>query len=145
MKQNGNMITLNGNGKDFKEPNRKHFALSLEKLLNTNELMPDDNTKIKLISSHFKQIMLILGLDMNDDSLKGTPDRVAKMYVKEIFSGLNADNKPNVTLFENKYSYNEMLVEKNITVYSCCEHHFVPIIGKVYIPEHGGSSSLLVN
>ena len=81
-----------------------------------------------------------MGLDLNDDSLKETPHRVAKMFVKEIFSGLNPVNKPEATLFENKYQHNEMLIEKNITLYSYCEHHFVPIIGKVhvaYIPnEH---------
>jgi GTP cyclohydrolase I len=77
--------------------------------------------------------MLLLGLDLNDDSLKGIPDRVAKMYVKEIFAGLNPDNKPGITLFENKYHYGQMLVEKNITVYSNCEHHFVPIIGKAHV------------
>jgi GTP cyclohydrolase I len=93
----------------------------------------DDETKIELIRKHFKQIMEIMGLDLNDDSLKGTPERVAKMYIKEIFSGLNPANKPAVTLFENKYNYNQMLVEKNITVFSNCEHHFVPIVGKAHI------------
>jgi GTP cyclohydrolase I len=77
--------------------------------------------------------MLLLGMDLDDDSLKDTPDRVAKMYVKEIFSGLNPKNNPGITLFENKYSYREMLVEKNITLYSTCEHHFVPIIGKAHV------------
>ena len=77
--------------------------------------------------------MDVLGLDLKDDSLKGTPDRVAKMYVEEIFSGLNPDNKPKIALFENKYRYNQMLVEKNITFYSNCEHHFVPIIGEAHI------------
>jgi GTP cyclohydrolase I len=77
--------------------------------------------------------MNILGLDLTDDSLKGTPRRVAKMYVKEIFSGLNPQNKPKIALFENKYHYKEMLVEKDITFYSNCEHHFVPIIGKAHV------------
>ena len=77
--------------------------------------------------------MHILGLDLNDDSLKGTPRRVAKMYVKEIFSGLNPKNKPTARLFDNKYNYEEMLVEKDITFYSHCEHHFVPIYGKVHV------------
>jgi GTP cyclohydrolase I len=77
--------------------------------------------------------MEILGLDLTDDSLRGTPKRVAKMYVKEIFSGLNPANKPDVKLFDNKYQYNQMLVEKSITLYSSCEHHFVPIIGKAHI------------
>jgi GTP cyclohydrolase I len=77
--------------------------------------------------------MLLLGLDLSNDSLKGTPERVANMYVKEIFSGLNPANEPDVTLFENTYSYHEMLIEKNITVYSYCEHHLVPIVGKAHV------------
>ena len=77
--------------------------------------------------------MEVMGLDLADDSLKGTPQRVAKMYIDEIFSGLNPKNKPKVALFDNKYQYNQMLVEKNITLYSNCEHHFVPIIGKAHV------------
>ena len=92
-----------------------------------------DDEKIKIIANHFKGIMQTLGLDLNDDSLKDTPQRVAKMYVKEIFSGLNPENEPKVTLFENKYQYNKMLVEKGITLFSYCEHHFVPIIGKAHV------------
>jgi GTP cyclohydrolase IA len=88
---------------------------------------------MELIGKHFTEIMHILGLDLDDDSLKGTPYRVAKMYVKEIFSGLDPKNKPEIKLFENKYNYNEMLVEKNISFYSNCEHHFVPIIGKAHV------------
>jgi GTP cyclohydrolase I len=101
--------------------------------VSTNPYFMNEDEKIKLIGSHFKKIMQTLGLDLNDDSLKGTPERVAKMYVKEIFSGLNPNNKPEITLFENKYQYNKMLVEKDITLYSYCEHHFVPIIGKVHV------------
>ena len=93
----------------------------------------DDKTKIEKISHHFKAIMDVLGLDLTDDSLKGTPIRVAKMYVKEIFSGLNPKNKPAITLFENKFRYDEMLVEKDITFYSNCEHHFVPIFGRAHV------------
>lgn len=93
----------------------------------------DDQSKVELISNHFEEIMRILGLDLEDDSLKDTPKRVAKMYVNEIFSGLNPDNKPSITLFDNKYNYDEMLVEKNIKVHSFCEHHFVPIIGKAHV------------
>lgn len=89
--------------------------------------------KIKEIEFHFSKIMNILGLDLLDDSLRGTPHRVAKMYVEEIFSGLNPHNKQKLSLFENKYGYNEMLIEKDITLYSQCEHHFVPIIGKVHV------------
>lgn len=93
----------------------------------------NDNQKIDLIQNHFKEIMYILGLDLTDDSIQNTPRRVAKMYVEEIFSGINPKNKPIITLFENKYLYEEMLIEKDITLYSYCEHHFVPIIGKVHI------------
>lgn len=129
MIQNGNSFVVNGN--HAKETNG--HSLRINGISETISLELDDDEKIKLISKHFKQIMLLLGLDLNDDSLKGTPDRVAKMYVKEIFSGLNPGNKPDVTLFENKYHYGQMLVEKNITVYSSCEHHFVPIIGKAHV------------
>jgi GTP cyclohydrolase I len=92
-----------------------------------------DEQKMDLIAGHFKEIMEVLGLDLQDDSLKGTPMRVAKMYVKEVFSGLNPKNKPNMKLFENKYKYSEMLVERDITFYSHCEHHFVPIYGKAHV------------
>ncbi|MCO6497773.1 MAG: GTP cyclohydrolase I FolE [Chitinophagaceae bacterium] len=92
-----------------------------------------DDEKIEKIQEHFAEIMKILGLDLTDDSLKDTPKRVAKMYVKEIFSGLDPKNKPEITLFENKYHFDEMLVVKDIALYSNCEHHFVPIIGKVHV------------
>jgi len=101
--------------------------------LRENAFELDDVEKIDIIEKHFRRIMETLGLDLTDDSLKETPHRVAKMYVKEIFSGLNPANKPDITLFENKYAYNKMLVEKDITLYSNCEHHFVPIIGKVHV------------
>ena len=93
----------------------------------------DEDTKIDLITSHFTSIMEVLGLDLTDDSLKDTPKRIAKMYIKEIFSGLDPANKPVVTLFENPYQYQEMLIEKNISVFSNCEHHFVPIVGKAHV------------
>jgi len=93
----------------------------------------DDKQKIDLIAGHFREIMNILGLDLEDDSLNGTPKRVAKMYVKEIFSGLNPDNKPQISLFENKFSYDKMIIEKDITVHSNCEHHFVPFSGKAHV------------
>lgn len=92
-----------------------------------------DVEKVAKIEGHFRAIMETLGLDLTDDSLNGTPHRVAKMYVKELFSGLNPANKPKATLFENKYKYNEMLVEKDISFYSNCEHHFVPIFGKAHV------------
>lgn len=96
-----------------------------------------DNEKIQRIEASFLDIMKTLGLDMTDDSLKGTPRRVAKMYVKEIFSGLDARNFPKATLFENKFGYKEMLVEKDITFYSNCEHHFVPFFGKAHVAYLG--------
>jgi len=99
--------------------------------LNAHELSDDE--KKEKISGLFAQIMDIMGLDLTNDSLKGTPNRVAKMYIDEIFSGLNPANKPKISLFDNSYKYNQMLVEKNITFYSNCEHHFVPIIGKAHI------------
>ena len=92
-----------------------------------------DEEKIEMIKPHFAEIMHILGLDLKDDSLKGTPNRVAKMYVKEIFGGLNPDRMPRMSTFENKYKYNQMLVEKDITVYSTCEHHFLPIVGRAHV------------
>ena len=111
----------------------QHIATSYDIPLRIDAFTISDDQKIDSISGHFREIMNILGLDLNDDSLNGTPERVAKMYVKEIFSGLNPSNKPQITLFENKYQYNQMLVEKNITLYSNCEHHFVPIIGKAHV------------
>ncbi len=93
----------------------------------------NDNDKIRIIETHFKEIMLTLGLDLADDSLKNTPQRFAHMYVKELFSGLDPRNKPDITLFDNKYTYDQMLVEKNICFHSYCEHHFVPIIGKAHV------------
>lgn len=132
MNQNGSTISNHANGLEL-NGNNKHRSLKVEKILQTNDLHLDDETKMKHISNHFKQIMLLLGLDLNDDSLKGTPDRVAKMFVREVFSGLDPANKPAITLFNNDYNYTEMLVEKNIKVYSYCEHHFVPIVGKAHV------------
>ena len=92
-----------------------------------------DDKKIELIKKDVESILHTLGMDLTDDSLKGTPNRVAKMFVKELFGGLNPDKKPRASTFENKYKYGEMLVEKNITLYSTCEHHLLPIIGKVHV------------
>ncbi len=111
----------------------EHISTSFETPMRDGAFELDDELKIELIEKHFKEIMHILGLDLSDDSLKGTPHRVAKMYVKEIFSGLNPKNKPKVALFDNKYKYDQMLVEKDITFYSNCEHHFVPIFGKAHV------------
>ena len=92
-----------------------------------------DAEKIEIIRNHFEKILDTLGMDLTDDSLKGTPLRVAKMFVKEIFGGLNPERKPSTSTFENKYQYGEMLVEKNIVVYSTCEHHLLPIVGRAHV------------
>jgi GTP cyclohydrolase I len=110
-----------------------HVGSSAETPLRADAFDLDDDVKIDRIEKHFREIMNILGLDLTDDSLNGTPHRVAKMYVKEVFSGLNPKNRPNARLFENKYNYDQMLVEKDITFYSHCEHHFVPIYGKAHV------------
>jgi len=110
-----------------------HIASSAETPLRADAFDLDDETKIDKIEQHFKEIMLILGLDLTDDSLSGTPRRVAKMFVKEAFSGLNPKNRPQARLFDNKYNYDQMLVEKEITFFSHCEHHFVPIYGKAHV------------
>ncbi len=117
----------------FEEIGEEHVGSSLETPLREDAFTMTDELKIELIEKHFREIMNILGLDLTDDSLKGTPHRVAKMYVKEVFSGLNPKNKPAAKLFENKFKYNEMLVEKDITFHSHCEHHFVPIYGKAHV------------
>ena len=110
-----------------------HIATSLDTPLREDAFERPDEEKLELVEHHFTQIMEILGLDLTDDSLKGTPKRVAKMYVKELFSGLNPENKPSATLFENKYDYNQMLVEKGVIFHTVCEHHFLPIIGKANV------------
>lgn len=110
-----------------------HVSTSVDTPMRAGAFDLSDDEKIKAIENHFEFIMNIMGLDLTDDSLKGTPHRVAKMYIKEIFQGLNPANKPKMAMFENKYKYNEMLVEKNISFYSNCEHHFVPIIGKAHV------------
>ncbi|MBI1931104.1 MAG: GTP cyclohydrolase I FolE, partial [Ignavibacteriales bacterium] len=117
----------------FEENNNEHLLTTLETPIKADAFNINDDLKIELIKSKFSDIMEILGLNLEDESLKDTPKRVAKMFVKEIFSGLDPKNKPAPTLFENKFNFNEMLVEKNITIYSYCEHHFVPIIGKAHI------------
>jgi GTP cyclohydrolase I len=132
-------IRLNGEKVDLSdvliddEIGDNHVSDSEDTPLRADAFEKSDKEKIAEIAVHFKAIMETLGLDLNDDSLKGTPFRVAKMYVQEIFSGLNPENKPNIALFDNKYKYHEMLVEKNISFYSNCEHHFVPIVGKAHV------------
>lgn len=136
MKQKGTLLNTMGidlTRTSFDEIGEEHVGSSLETPLREDAFAMTDELKIELIEKHFKEIMNILGLDLSDDSLKGTPHRVAKMYVKEVFSGLNPKNKPAAKLFENKFKYNEMLVEKDITFHSHCEHHFVPIYGKAHV------------
>ncbi|MGI9139073.1 MAG: GTP cyclohydrolase I FolE [Sediminibacterium sp.] len=117
----------------IEEMGDEHKASSVETPLRSDAFDKTEDEKIALIEPHFKAIMEILGMDLRDDSLRGTPLRVAKMYVKELFQGLNPANMPSMTLFENKFQYNEMLVEKNINFYTNCEHHFVPFFGKAHV------------
>jgi GTP cyclohydrolase I len=117
----------------IEEMGDEHKASSVETPLRSDAFDKTEEEKIALIEPHFKAIMEILGMDLRDDSLRGTPLRVAKMYVKELFQGLNPANMPSMTLFENKFQYNEMLVEKNINFYTNCEHHFVPFFGKAHV------------
>lgn len=110
-----------------------HQMTSAETPLRDDAFVKSDAEKMELIEHHFEIIMKELGLDLNDDSLKGTPHRVAKMFVQEIFSGLNPANKPKISIFDNSYHYDKMLVEANISFNSTCEHHFLPIVGKAHI------------
>jgi GTP cyclohydrolase I len=115
-----------------------HFSSSIKTPLRADAFDKSDDEKIKNIQHHFKMIMEEMGLDLTDDSLSGTPYRVAKMYIKELFYGLNPANKPKLSVFENKYGYKKMLIEQNITIDSACEHHFLPIVGHAsvaYIPK----------
>jgi GTP cyclohydrolase I len=124
-----NLAQINEND----EIGENHLFTTIETPLRADAFKIDDDLKIELIEKNFREIMHILGLDLNDESLKDTPGRVAKMYVKEVFSGLNPENKPKTTIFNNNFKFKEMLVEKDITIYSYCEHHFVPIFGKAHI------------
>ncbi|MDH5599567.1 MAG: GTP cyclohydrolase I FolE, partial [Cyclobacteriaceae bacterium] len=117
----------------LEEEGNDHISGSFNTPLRPDAFDIEDKKKIELIENKFRDIMEILGLDLDDDSLKGTPRRVAKMYVEEVFSGLNPKNKPKPRLFDNKYNYDQMIVEKDITFYSHCEHHFVPIFGKAHV------------
>jgi GTP cyclohydrolase I len=132
MKPNETLLNM----KDNQQPEEIgdfHIATSIETPIKADAFDLTDDEKIEKIEHHFREILDTLGMDLTDDSISRTPYRVAKMYVTEIFSGLKPDNKPRATLFENKYGYNQMLVEKDINVYSMCEHHFVPIIGKAHV------------
>ena len=122
----------------IEEMGDQHVMTTIETPMREDAFLLSDEEKIAQIEDKFRDIMNIMGMDLTDDSLQGTPHRVAKMYIKEIFSGLNLANKPAVKLFENKYQYKEMLVERNITFYSNCEHHFVPIIGKAHVAYISG-------
>lgn len=110
-----------------------HIGTSADTPLRADAFDRNDEEKMLLIEDKFREIMDVLGLDLTDDSLSGTPHRVAKMYVSEIFSGLNPANKPKISVFENKFNYGEMLVERNISLNSTCEHHFLPIVGVAHV------------
>ena len=125
--------TTKFNGFSTEDIGNDHLFTTLETPMKDGAFDISDEQKKFKIALLFEEIMDVLGLDLSDDSLKGTPERVAKMYIEEIFSGLNPKNKPKIALFDNKYKYNQMLVEKDITFYSNCEHHFVPIIGKAHV------------
>jgi GTP cyclohydrolase I len=121
------------NGFSFEDIGDDHLFTGIETPLRADAFEISDYEKKEKIAYLFEEIMNVMGLDLTDDSLKGTPKRVAKMYIDEIFSGLNPANKPKIALFDNKYQYNQMLIEKDISFYSNCEHHFVPIIGKAHL------------
>ncbi|WP_167615126.1 GTP cyclohydrolase I FolE [Maribellus sediminis] len=121
------------NGKHHDTLGDNHVATSIDTPLRKDAFELSDEQKIALIEDKFRDIMQVIGLDLNDDSLQGTPHRVAKMFVQEIFYGLNPANKPKISVFDNKFKYGEMLVEKNINMNSFCEHHFLPIVGKAHV------------
>ena len=115
------------------EIGNNHIATSAENPVRKDAFNLTDEQKIESIKGEVEKILHTLGMDLTDDSIKGTPNRVAKMFVKELFGGLNPAKKPNASTFDNNYKYGEMLVEKNITLYSTCEHHLLPIIGRAHI------------
>jgi len=121
------------NNNEFDSDGDDHIYTGIDTPIRADAFDMSDDEKMSTIAYHFREIMNTLGLDLTDDSLKGTPHRVAKMYVKEIFSGLDPANKPDIALFDNKYGYGQMLVERDITLYSNCEHHFVPIYGRAHV------------
>jgi GTP cyclohydrolase I len=124
---------LENNKEAFDIIGDNHIGTSSETPMRDDAFKLNESEKIRLIKQDIQNIMNTLGLDLTDDSLKGTPNRVAKMFVNEIFGGLDPQKKPKASTFENKYQYGEMLVEKNITVYSTCEHHFLPIVGRAHV------------
>ncbi|MBY5956590.1 GTP cyclohydrolase I FolE [Membranicola marinus] len=117
----------------FEELGETHQSTSIDTPLKKGAFDLSDEEKMDIIADKFGEIMDTLGLDLSDDSLKGTPYRVAKMFVKEIFYGLNPENKPKMSLFDNKYQYDKFIIEKDITVNSTCEHHFLPVVGKAHV------------
>ena len=121
------------NIEEFESLGEDHIGTSENTPMRNDAFKLSNDEKIDIIKDDVRHIMETLGLDLSDDSLKGTPNRVAKMFVKEIFGGLNPQKKPKASTFDNKYKYGEMLVEKNITVYSTCEHHLLPIVGRAHI------------
>lgn len=130
---NGNRLTKTNDYNGHELIGDNHVATSMDTPMREDAFLLSDEQKMLLIEDKFRDIMHVLGLDLTDDSLNGTPHRVAKMFVKEIFSGLNPENKPKISVFENKFKYGEMLVEKNINLNSTCEHHFLPIVGKAHV------------
>ncbi len=125
--------TKNTSVRNDDEIGSEHVMTSIETPMRDDAFDLSDNEKIDVIAEHFKVIMETIGLDLNDDSLAGTPKRVAKMFIKEKFKGLNKMNKPSISLFDNVYQYSKMLIEKNIKVESTCEHHFLPITGMAHV------------
>ncbi|MDG2497971.1 MAG: GTP cyclohydrolase I, partial [Flavobacteriaceae bacterium] len=121
---------LKNNIEKFDTIGDNHIGTSTETPMRADAFKLSADEKIEIIKDDVQHIMETLGLDLSDDSLKGTPNRVAKMFVNEIFGGLDPAKKPKASTFDNKYQYGEMLVEKNITLYSTCEHHFLPIVGR---------------
>nr|WP_294785624.1 GTP cyclohydrolase I FolE [uncultured Flavobacterium sp.] len=122
------------NNEDFlDEIGDSHFSSNAQNPLRADAFDITDEEKIEKIKKDVESILQTLGMDLTDDSIKGTPNRVAKMFVKEIFGGLNPARQPKASTFDNNYKYGEMLVEKNITVYSTCEHHLLPIIGRAHV------------
>lgn len=130
-KDNYNSLTIEH--EEAGERGDAHTSSSVETPLRDDAFNLSDDEKIAIIEDHFKKIMEALGLDTNDESLSGTPYRVAKMYVNEIFHGLKPEEKPIIRKFSNKYNYEQMVVEKNINVTSFCEHHFLPFLGKAHV------------
>lgn len=126
-------MKLNKNIEDFESLGDNHVGTSTNTPMRPDAFILSTEEKIDIIKDDVRHIMETLGLDLTDDSLNGTPLRVAKMFVKELFGGLDPKKKPSASTFDNKYKYGEMLVEKNITVYSTCEHHLLPIVGKAHV------------